>query len=112
MQQANCGPLAGDGLAFARSFIADCRFTYARTVPEHPHEYCLRDWANGEAFDRFVALIAAHGYPGSFWHQRWTYLDVDGWKYWRSNTLDGSGGLIVNRTRLLEGGEVPAQAPR
>ena len=30
-----------------------------------------------------------------------SYLDVDGWKYWRSNTLDGSGGLIVNRARLL-----------
>ena len=62
--------------------------------------------------DRFVALIAAHGYPGSFWHRHWTYVDVDGWKYWRSNTLDGSGGLIVNRAHLLEGGGVSTQAER
>jgi hypothetical protein len=76
MQHVNRRSLDRDDLALARSFVAACRFTYARTVPEHPHEYCLRDWVDGEAFDRFVTLIAAHGYPGSFWHQRWTYLDV------------------------------------
>jgi hypothetical protein len=27
-------------------------------------------------------------------------LDVDGFKYWESQTLDPSGGLIVNRARL------------
>jgi 3'-5' exoribonuclease len=112
VQQANRSPFEGEDLAFARAFIAACRFTYARTVPEHPHEYCLRDWVDGEAFDRFAAMIAAHGYPGSFWQQHWTYLDVDGWKYWRSNTLDSSGGLIVNRARLLEGVGPPAGRAR
>jgi hypothetical protein len=70
------------------------------TVPEHPHAYCLRAWVrHPQEFDRFVALIAERGHPGRFWHREWTYLDVDGFKYWESKTLDRSG-LIVNRARL------------
>src|SRR4051794_695670 len=52
----------------ARAFIATCRWTFAKTVPQHPHEYCLRDWVPDNAeFDRFTALIAGHGYSGRFW---------------------------------------------
>ena len=53
------------GLDEARAFIAACPFTYARTVPEHPHEYSLRAWLPPERqtdFDAFVALIARDGY--------------------------------------------------
>ena len=85
----------------ARAFVATCRWTFAKTVPQHPHEYCLRDWVPDKAdFDRFTALIASHGYSGRFWSQSWVYLHVDGFKYWQSQTLDRSGGLIVNRARL------------
>ena len=51
----------------AGAFIAICRWTYAKTVPQHPHEYSLRSWLTSEqqeVFDWFVALIAQHGYPG------------------------------------------------
>src|SRR4051812_40190923 len=74
-------------LESARALIAACRWTFAKSVPEHPHEYCLRDWVSDKAeFDRFIALIAVEGYPGRFWGQRWVYLGVDGFKYWRSHT--------------------------
>lgn len=86
----------------ARAFVGTCRWTYARTVPEHPHEYCLRDWLTPQGrrdFDAFVALIARDGYTGRFWRQQWIYLDVDGRKYWASRTLD-KAGMIINRARL------------
>ena len=63
-----------------RALIAVCRWTYAKTVPEAPHEYCLRAWLSPDQqadFDWFVALIAEHGYRGRFWRQEWVYLDVD-----------------------------------
>ena len=83
-----------------------CRWTYAKTVPEAPHEYCLRAWLSPDHqadFDWFAHLIEQHGYPGRFWRQDWTYLDVDDRKYWQSRTIDGSGA-IINRARLSEPG--------
>ena len=88
----------------ARALIAVCRWTYAKTVPEAPHEYCLRAWLSPEHqadFDWFVALVAEHGYRGRFWRQQWVYLDVDDRRYWESRTLDGSGA-IINRARREE----------
>ena len=86
----------------ARGLIATCRWTHAKTVPEHPHEYALRAWLSPEGqaeFDWFAALIAQHGYSGRFWNQSWVYLDVDDRKYWVSSELFGDG-LIVNRAWL------------
>lgn len=109
-QQDHPSPLAGDDLAFAREFIAACRWQYAASVPEHPHEYSLRRWLSRERqpdFDRFAAMIDAHGEPGWFWRQRWVYLAVDERKYWQSNELFGDGGLILNRARIDEPDEHP-----
>jgi hypothetical protein len=88
--------------ARASSFVAKVPWTFARTVPEHPHEYRLRAWLRAEhrtTFDWFAEVIARHGYGGRFWGQGWTYLNLgDGFKYWESNTLD-KAGRIINRAR-------------
>jgi hypothetical protein len=88
-----------DELEFARQFIAACRFTYAKSVPEAPHEYCLRKWLPPDAqadYDRFVALIASHGYHGRFLSTDYTYLNVDSWRYWESPGFY-EPGVIINR---------------
>src|SRR3954447_1711259 len=72
-------------LARARAFIGTCRWTFAKTVAEAPHEYCLRaslSAEDGATFDWFVVLIAAQGYRGQFAGQTWVYLDIDERKYW------------------------------
>ncbi len=94
----------GEDLTCARAFVArvEARFRYAKTVPQHPHEYLVRSWLAPELqadFDRFCQLIARHGYAGVFWHQTWVYLDVDGWRYWESKSWFGEGGKILNRAR-------------
>ena len=98
--------LDADQEARARSFVAKVPWTFARTVPEHPHEYCLRAWLSREqqtAFDWFADVIARHGYRGRFWGQEWTYLDLgDGFKYWESQTVDRTG-RIINRTQRQSG---------
>jgi hypothetical protein len=89
----------------ARAFIAKARWVFAKSVPQHPHEYSLRRWlepALQADFDAFAALIAERGYRGPYWGATWTYLDVDAHKYWISRELHGDG-LIVNRARLDSG---------
>jgi hypothetical protein len=96
------GVLDAEQVARARSFVVKLPWTFARTVPEHPHEYCLRGWLSPEhqtTFDWLAELIARHGYSGRFWGQGWTYLSLgEGFKYWESKTLDRTG-RIINRAR-------------
>jgi hypothetical protein len=92
-------PCPADELDFARDFIAACAFTYAKSVPDSPHEYCLRVWLDDQHkgdFDRFTKLITQIGYKGKFMTTVYTYLDVDGWRYWQSRTINGTG-RIINR---------------
>jgi hypothetical protein len=95
----------------ARAFIAVCPFRYATTVPEAPHEYCLRRWLSTEQrveFDWLAALVAEHGYTGHFWGQVWLYLEPgDGCKYWMSREVFGDG-LVVNRARVSAEPEQPS----
>ena len=96
----------GDELARARAFIAavEPRFRFARSVPEAPHWYLVRarlDPDLQEEFDWFADLIERVGYKGWFWHQEWTYVDVDGWKFWTSKEWYGEpGGRMLNRAHI------------
>ena len=96
--------LDGEKREFARAFIAqvEARFTYAKTLPEHPHEYLVRSWLSPELradFDRLCSQILKRGYQGAFWHRTWVYLDMGEWRYWESRSFFGEGGAILNRAR-------------
>jgi hypothetical protein len=88
-----------DELPFAREFISRCSFTYAKTVPTAPHWYCpiaSLDESRQRDFDRFVALIDEHGYRGRFLSTTYRYLNIEGWRYWRSPAYY-SPGWMINR---------------
>jgi hypothetical protein len=94
----------------ARAFITRCRWTFAASLPEHPHEYVARRWLSTEdqgTFDWLVGLIARHGYAGTFWGARWSYLDLDGRAYWSSQSWYGPDArkpaTMLNRRRLDDG---------
>lgn len=91
-----------------RAFLTavDSKFTYAKTLPEHPHEYLVRRHLNPRfmaEFDWTVALIAEHGYKSTFWRSTWRYIDVGEYAYWPSREWhtegDGTNGML-NRRRL------------
>jgi hypothetical protein len=66
-----------------REFIRTSPWTFARTMPEIPHEYTLRKNAPDEKlFERVVLYIREAGYEGIFGSATYTYLNIDGWKYW------------------------------
>ncbi len=83
-----------------RAFVQQSTWTFAKTMPENPHEYTLRSNANHEAlFERVVMHIREHGYRKTFNRRAYMYFDIDGWQYW---TMGSSlpATILVNRAKL------------
>jgi len=86
-------------------FIANSSWRYARTMPECPHEYTVRDLSPGGAkttamgdaeFEWFVRLIREKGEPAEWGGQIKPYLRVGGWRYWTMGAPVGET-TIINR---------------
>ena len=65
-------------------FIQTSQWRFAKTMPEIPHEYVVRNWRPDKEpiFEHFVILIRERGYDAKFFNATYRYLDIDGWKYW------------------------------
>jgi hypothetical protein len=101
----------GDLVAFsideARSYIAEVRWQFAKTMPQWPHEYTVRDWRPelNDTFEAFARFTRSDGVvkpwpadsPTPRYHHR--YLEIDGWDYWiMDGTIEATG--VINRARL------------
>ena len=65
-----------------RNFVDTETWTYAKTMPEWPHEYIVRERVDEDLFVQLVKHIRAHGYPAHFYRREITYFDEDGLVYW------------------------------
>jgi hypothetical protein len=65
-----------------REFIDAEKWTFAKTMPDWPHEYLVRDRVDKDLFVAMVQHIRAHGYEGRFYKRKITYFDEDGMTYW------------------------------
>jgi hypothetical protein len=71
--------------------------TYEKTAP---HEYLLKTTLNEEdkkTFDKFVRTINEKGYTKDFYKKQFTYLDIDGYKYWTMGA--GNKTILINREK-------------
>lgn len=85
--------------------IGRLQWRFAKTMPEHPHEYVVRNEANYQTFVTLFAAVRADGVMGSYEGRRYRYLyPGDGWRYWITDIR------IINRARLGEAG-VPSAEP-
>jgi hypothetical protein len=74
----------------ARVYIAMVRWQFAKTMPQWPHEYTVREWSSPlePDFFAFAALMRRVGvvkpWPPESSEPRYrhTYLELDGWEYW------------------------------
>lgn len=74
----------------ARTYIAQVRWQYAKTMPQWPHEYTIRSWMPRleQQFEAIVRFIRDNGevrhWPNASRNPRYhnTYLEIDGWQYW------------------------------
>jgi hypothetical protein len=83
-----------------RGFIRTSPWTFAKAMPEIPHEYTVRAKAQDEkTFERVVLHIRQAGYKAEFGSATYTYLDIDGWKYWTMGSPP-SKTILINRAKL------------
>ncbi len=77
-------------------FLTQVKWTYARTMPDWPHEYIVRTKVDESLFVEMVQHIREHGYQGFFYKRPITYFDEDGMTYWTmGEPLDQT--VIINR---------------
>ncbi len=97
-----------------REFIDSAQWTFAKTMPEWPHEYIVRDRVDEDLFVRLVDHIRANGYEGKFYRRSFIYYDDGGLVYWTMGE-PVEETIIVNRCRKegtyenrLQNGTLPA----
>ena len=81
-----------------REFIDSSQWTFAKTMPEWPHEYIVRERVDENLFVQLVRHIRACGYEGNFYRKSITYYDDGGLVYWTMGApLEET--TIINRCR-------------
>jgi hypothetical protein len=83
-------------LYLIENFIDILSWTFAKTMPEIPHYYVVRDNLPEEdkkGFDFFGEYIKEKGYPDTFDSQKYTYLKLGNYKYW---VIDN----VLNRAQI------------
>lgn len=83
-------------LYLIENFIDILSWTFAKTMPEIPHYYIVRDNLSDEKkdqFNAFIEYIKEKGYIETFGSQQYTYLKLGNYKYW---VIDN----ILNRARF------------
>ena len=88
-----------------REFIGQETWTYAKTMPEWPHEYIVRERVDEGLFVQLVKHIRAHGYEGTFYSRKITYFDEDGLTYWTMGA-PVEETIIINRCKKEDTYEV------
>jgi hypothetical protein len=82
--------------------IGQLSFRVAKTMPEIPHEYTVRDEANEEAYVALFQAIAADGVFERWRGRKKRYLyPGDGWKYWAMTSAVWHS-RILNRMRIAD----------
>ena len=71
-------------------------------MPDQPHEYTVRGETTDNAFDWFVLHIREHGQCAEYRGRSYTYLTVDGWRYWTMGA-PVEATTIINRAKVSEG---------
>ncbi len=79
-----------------KELVRQAEWTFAKTMPEWPHEYLVRDKLDDLLFERLVMHIRTHGYSGWFYRKSITYFEEEGKVYWTMGApLEET--VIINR---------------
>jgi hypothetical protein len=81
-----------------KEFIQSVTWTYAKTMPDWPHEYIVRHHVDKELFIEMVKHIREFGYQGRFYEKSITYFDEAGKVYWTmGEPIEKT--IVINRCR-------------
>jgi len=94
-------------------WVRERRWTFAKTYADTaPHEYIVRDRLPEREipmFENFVWYIHEAGYTDTFGGKEFTYLELDGYKYWTMGS-PVPDTKIINREPLDGYEETPTTA--
>jgi hypothetical protein len=99
--------LSEAGARELRALIGRLVFVFAKTMPEHPHEYVVRTAENEADYVTLAQAILDHGLRERYVPEKpkrpyWNrYLYRDGWKYWLLTTSIRQS-RILNRARVAD----------
>jgi hypothetical protein len=80
--------------------LAGLKFVPAKTMPNNPHEYVVRNAANQEAYEALYHAVRDKGVWEKFGRGRYyLYLYMGGYKYWVMNE-DLEKSCVINRCRV------------
>jgi hypothetical protein len=65
-----------------RTLVDEQLWTFAKTMPEWPHEYIVRDRVDERLFEDLVRHIRAHGREGRFYERVLIYYEEASMVYW------------------------------
>ena len=74
----NPNPLPED----LHDFVREAKWTFAKTMPQWPHEYIVRDRVDVNLFEQLVRHIRANGFEEAFYQETFIYFEEDGLLYW------------------------------
>ena len=80
------------------AFIEEQQWTFAKTMPEWPHEYIVRDRVDEQLFVELVGHIRTHGRRRRFYERVIVYYEEAGLVYWTMGAPLAET-IIVNRCR-------------
>lgn len=89
--------------SYARSLIARCKWTWAKTYISIPHEYIVRDQCglSSEEFEYLVRAQREYGVHEQWYKYNHPYLYVDGYKYWTmGDAIEDT--VIINRQKVFK----------
>jgi hypothetical protein len=79
-----------------REFISNNDWRFAKTMPESPHWYVVRNECLDLEFTEFAMHIRLHGIERLWGNRSYIYLDIDGYSYWTmGNPIEET--TIINR---------------
>ena len=81
-----------------RTHVDTQHWAFAKTMPEWPDEYIVRDGVDEELFERLVVHIRKHGRKGRFYEKTLIYYEEANLVYWTMGE-PLSETTIVNRCR-------------
>lgn len=80
------------------TFINRSKWIFAKTMPEIPHYYIIRDYLSEDdkkLFDDFNVFIKKNGYQATFCSKQYTYFNIGNYQYWVIEN-------ILNRVKMVD----------
>ena len=80
-------------------FIEKHTWTFAKTMPQWPHWYIIRNDSNSDQFAKFVTYIRENSKPRIWEGVEYLYLDMPPYTYWTiGNPVEET--KIINRAKI------------